>query len=426
MDNYIKDIIETGKIYNMNDHRTIITDRMGPWANQNLILGWEGNGKDRAHICISPDEAEFLFEKELLKNVQRNYEDRLYIESVYCDIRQFDGAIVCGVLAPSTNLRKGILDYAKRMGYILDKAVPVEMFNGTKSLTCNQNGTYKITYQWSDEILKKFNMETVRHFTQKFFEREFNDTMYRYTDKRFYSSPMLILAEKEFSVDNLLEKEVFDRTSIDAFREYDIQVKLLSPTIDRINLLKSLIYLGFACDSCPENIQTMYEGSLSTTNLFLTLPLTPYTSVLSKEHKSVKLHSGTVIYTVPSSYGNEYFYYKIDVPYSEGIRCLMKNFEVLMNTKYRRKFFHISFEPHTERVGFIVLNDAVGHYGENLEDEFAILDYAITMYQNIKNLNYHQMLRTMLDFFASDTYVPYKETFEYYYNWLYRNLKRDN
>ncbi len=424
MDNYIKNIIEVGKSYSMNDYRTIITDRMGPWSNQDLRLAWEGNG-NRSCISISPDEAEILFEKGLLKNVQRDYKDELYMESVYCDIREFDGAIVCGLLSPSTKLRKGIIEYAKRMGYILDHAVPVEMFNGTKSLTCNENGTYKITYKWSDRIIGKFNMEIVQHFTQKFWEREFNNTIYRYTDKKFYNSPILTISDKEFCVDNLLEKETFDRTSIDAFREYDIQISLLSPTVDRINVLKALIYLGFACDSCPENIHLRYEDSFVAKNLFMNLPLTPYTPVLSKEHKSVKMHSGTVVYTTASSYGNEYYYYKIDVPYSEGIRCLMKNFETLMNVKYERKFFHISFEPYSERIGFIVFSDAIGYFGDSLEDEFAILDYAITMYQNLKNLNYHQMIRTVLEFFASDVCVPYKETFEYYYNWLYRNIKRD-
>lgn len=425
MDNYIKDILEAGKVYGMNDHRTIITDRMGPWNNQDLRLAWEGDSKDSYSISISPDEAEILFEKGLLENVQRDYKDNLYIKTYYCDVREFDGAIVCGMISPSTILRNGIRDYAKKMGYILDKPVPVKMFNGTKSLTCNANRTYKITYTWSDEILEKFNMETVQQFTQLFFEREFNDIMYRYTDKKFYSSPILTVSEKEFSVDNLLEKEVFDRTNIDAFREYDIQVRLLSPEIDRANVLKALIYLAFACDSCPENIHMRYEESFEPSKLFLNLPLTQYTPGLSKKCKSVKLHSGTVIYCKNDCW-NETYCYKIDVPYCEGIRCLMKNFATLMHTKYERNFFRISFDPHTESVEFLVWNMAVGHFGSQLEDEFAILDYAITMYQNLKDLNYHQMLATVLEFFASDINLPYKETFEYYYDWLYRNLKNSN
>ena len=422
MDNYIKNIIEAGKVYSMNDFRTIMTDRMGGWRNQDIRLAWEGDGKDRASICISPDEAEILFEKGLLKKVQRDYKDKLYIQTVYCDIREFDGAIVCGMLSPSTIMRNSIRDYAKKMGYIIDKPVPVEMFNGTKSLTCNENGTYKITYKWSDEVLGKFNMETVRHFTRRFFDREFAEIKVCFKNKKFYKSPILTVSEKEFSVDNLSEKETFNRISIDAFREYDIQVKLLSPTIDRVNLLKALVYIGFACDSCPENIHMRYEESLKTTNLFLNLPHAPYTPVLSQERKSVKLHSGTVV-SVPSICGSEYYYYKIDIPYCEGVRCLRKNFERLMEAKYERKFFYISFEPYSERVGFMVLNDAVGHFGNQIEDEFAILDYAITILQNIANLNYHQLVRTMLDFFASDVTVPYKETFDYYYKWLYENLK---
>lgn len=426
MDNYIKDIIEIGKVYGMNDYRTIITDRMGSWSNQDLILAWEGDGKDRAHICVSPDEAEILFEKGLIKNVERDYKDKLYIQTVFCDIRTFDGAIVCGMLAPSINLRKGIFDYAKKKGYILDNSTPVQMFNGVKSLTCNADRTYKITYKWSDEIIEKFNMEMVKQFTRKFFEKELNNTMYHYTDKKFYSSPMLIITEEDFSVDNLLEKEVFDRTSIDAFREYDIQIKLLSPTIDRVNLLKALVYIGFTCDPCPENIYMRYEESIRTTNLFLNLPLTPYIPVLSQKRKSVKLHSGTIVYVPALGYESEYYYYKIDVPYSEGVRSLMKTFKTLMAEKYERKFFYISFEPYKENVGFMVFNEAIGHFRGQIEDEFVILDYAITIQENIKNLNYHQMIRTMLEFFESDSNLPYKETFDYYYDWLYKILKKEN
>lgn len=422
MDKYLENILEAGKVYSMNDQRTIITDRMGPWSNQNLTLAWEGDRKG-GHICVSPDEAEILFEHGLLTNVQRNYMNELYMESTYADIREFDGAIVCGVLSPSTIVRKGILEYAKRMGYILEHIEPVEMLNGTKSLTCNEDGTYKITYSWSDDVLEKFNMDLVYQFTQKFFEREFQDTMYRYTDKKFYSSPVLTIKEKEFCVDHLLEKEVFDRTSIDAFREYDIDVRLLSSEIDRTIMLKALIHLAYACDSCPENIYMRYEGSLKITNLNLLLPLNPYVPSLSKDKKSVKLQSGTLIYSYSSTYGNENYTYKIDVPYSEGIRRLMKNFEKLMNATYDRKSIYTYFEPYRGSAGFSVLNkDAAKYYGAQLERELVILDYAISMYQNICKLNYHQMLHTVLEFIASDINVPYREIFVYYYDLLYKNV----
>lgn len=425
MDNYIKNILEAGKVYEMNDYRTIMTDRMGGWNNQELRLAWEGDGKDRDTISISPDEAEILFEKGLLKYVQRDYKGNLYIPTYYCDVREFDGAIVCGMLSPSSIMRNGIREYTKKMGYILDKPTPVEMFNGTKSLICNENGTYKITYKWSDEVLGKFNMEAVQHFTRRFWKREFDEARACFSDKKFYESPILTVSEKEFSVDNMSEKETFDRISIDAFREYDIQLKLLSPAIDRVNVLKALIYLAFACDSSPLNIQMRYEESFKHSKLFLNLPLTQYTPVLSQKCKSVKLHSGTAIYCKNDCW-NETYYYKIDVPYCEGIRRLMRNFATLMNTKYENNYFRVSFNPLTESVEFLVWNMAVGHFGNQLEDEFAILDYAITIYQNLKDLNYHQMLATVLKFFASDISLPYKETFEYYYDWLYRNLKTSN
>lgn len=425
MDKYLKDIIEAGKSYGMNDHRTLITDRMGPWSNQDLILAWEGDGKG-GHICVSPDEAEILFEHGLLKHVQRDYQNQLYIESTYADIRTFDGAIVCGILSPSTKLREGILEYAKRMGYVIDHAIPVEMFNGTKTLSCNENGTYKITYKWSEDVLKKFNMELVHQFTQKFFDREFQETKYRFTDKNFYSSPTLTIDAEGFCVDNLLENEVFDRTSIDAFREYDIDVRLFDSEFDRNILLKALIQLGFACDSCPENIYMRFEGAQNVKNLNLFLPLNPYIPTLSKDNKSVRLQSGTLIYSYSSSYGNENYTYKLEVPYSEGIRCLMKNFETLMNETYDREKMYTFFDPYRGIAGFSVFKkESAQYYGPQLERELVTLDYAISMQQNLNELNYHQMLRTVLEFIASDINISYEEIFVYYYDLLYKALKKN-
>lgn len=425
MDNYLKDILESGNVYYMNDERTIISDRMGSWSKQDLVLAWEGDGKNRLSISVSPDEAEILFEHGLLSNVQKDPEDGFYIETVHCDIRQFDGAIVCGVISPSTKLREGILEYSKRMGYILDCPTPVEMFNGTKLLTCNDNGplkTYKITYKWSNQILKKFNIELVKNFTQKFLENEFANRKYRFTSTLFYSSPELSIEEDGFSVDNLLEREAFSRTCIDLFRVYDIQVRLLSPDINITFLLKATIQLAFVCDSCPENLYSAYEYSLKDPTLNMSLPIDTYNSALSKENRKLKLQSGKIIYSYSSDSEFECYTYQLEVPYSEAVRSLMKNTEIILKKSYMAEGLNIEFNPNNECIYVRIFKKEFANYKAKFEKDFITLDYAISMLKKTSELNYYQMIGSILELMASDTNLPYRELFTYYFDLLYENV----
>ncbi len=425
MDKYLKDIMESGKIYYMNDHRTIITDRMGPWANQDLVLAWEGDGKG-SHICVSPDEVEILFKNGLVTNVQRNFWKKLYMESVYADIRTFDGAIVCGILSPRTKLRDGILEYAKRMGYILEHSEPVQMFNGTKSLITNDNSIYTITYEWAEHVKQQFNMELVRHFTRKFFEVEFKERKYRFTQNKFYTNPTFTISETGFSIGNLTEKEVFDRISIDAFREYDIELIGLSYKIDKNILLKAIVQLGFTCFSCPENLTIMYESSIEKPSFEQILPLYQYTPALGKNNNGVKLESGTILYSYSTEYVEENFVYKLEVPYSEGIRNLMSNFETLMKKTYEQDGFRVSFSPYNETVGFYIYKKGIAdYYAAQLEKELVILDYAISMYQKLNQLNHHQMFHSIMHFLATDINFPYKEIFNFYYDSVRNSLNTE-
>lgn len=424
MDKYLENIMETGNVYYMNDHRTIITDRMGLWEEQEVILAWEGDGPERKHICVSPDEAAILFEHGLISNVEKDSEDGFYIKTVYCDIRNFDGAIVCGVLSPTTELREGILEYAKRMGYILEHPTPVKMFNGTKSLTCNGSTapqTYKITYTWSDEILGKFNMELVKIFTQKFFKTKFANS-YRSDNTLFYSSPVLKIDADGFSIDNLLEKEAFSRACIDLLRVYDIQVRLLNPNINRELLLKAFMQLAFACDSCPENLRSMYKYSLKAPTLNMLLPIDSYKPVLNKESKKLRLESGKILYSFSSEYQYECYTYRLEVPYSESVRCIMKNTETLLKQFYETEGLRIEFNPFDESIYIRIYKKLSAEYREKLEKQFITLDYTISMLKKVSEINYYQMMNSILEFMASDTNFPYEQTFSNYFEILYKNV----
>ena len=119
MSSYIDKLIKARKVYEMNDQRTIITDRMGSLEEQCITLTWEGESYEnntRDTISVTPDEVEKLFKKGLVTNVVRGENGKLEEKMCYADICQYDGAIVCGILAPSTKatLRQEIIDYAKK------------------------------------------------------------------------------------------------------------------------------------------------------------------------------------------------------------------------------------------------------------------------------------------------------------------------
>ena len=131
MSTYVESLLEAKNICELNDTRTIITDRMGPWSNQNVELAWEGvcNGK---LISITPDEAKLLFENGLTRNVVQKEDGEISIHWIFDDIRIFHRAIVCGILAPTTakGIRKEFVDYGKKMGYITEKMTPINMKTG--------------------------------------------------------------------------------------------------------------------------------------------------------------------------------------------------------------------------------------------------------------------------------------------------------
>lgn len=159
--------------------------------------------------------------------IEKNHE---YIRYILPKKRSFDGAIVCGILAPSTqaNLCQEILDYAKKMGYVTDTMKPVKMFRGTKSFIFNNDGTYSIFFSWYNSILKTINQELLDKFT-----------------KDFFSNHPVEVKSNGVLMANLSEDKVFSRENIDIFREYDIQLLYLDPKFDKKLLLRAVIQRAF-------------------------------------------------------------------------------------------------------------------------------------------------------------------------------------
>lgn len=373
----IDELVKAQNVYTINDKRTIITDRMGPWHEQNVVLTWEGDG-DKKSISITPDEVEVLFANGLTENVYRGEDGKLYIGWCHADICTFRGAIVCGVLAPTTQkkMRPEIVAYAKKMGYVTDEMTPVEMSTGTKTLIFNQNGTYSVFFQWHSNIMETISKELLIQFTKNFF-RDKNDV-----NIRSYGIVM----------DNLTEDEVFSRKNIDIFRSYDIQLLCLNPEIDKRLLLRAIMQRAFIYLPCNTLRKGMFEGEGS-----VKIPMNRQLSIEFNEFGNKKLNCGKVHYSC--DYGKEKYTYRISVPYSEAIRELMVDTEKVLKLRYSKKVF-VSFNGGAEEI-YISCNGE--NVGIDVERSLIALDYAITILQVEKNFNSYQLHREIISLLETDS-----------------------
>lgn len=390
---YVSQLLEEGTVWTMNDTRKIITDRMGTWEEQNVVLVWEGDANNK-RIQITPDEAEILYRKGLLKNVACSEKGKLYIKTTFADIRQFDGAIVCGVLAPGIRktMRQEIKDYAEKKGYITNVSIPAKnLFNGTKILEFNSNNTYDITYFWDETVKADIDPETLKQFTRNYFE----------------NSRIEIRDDAVVQL-NLSEKEVFSRENIDKLRMYDIQLSYLSSSVDKELLLRALMLKAFMLDF-PSNI---LRSEIFKKNGKIKIPEDRQVSISFNEFGRKKMQCGTLYYNLEY----KHYRYQIDVPYKESIRVLMNNYKEVMNIKYSSFKIYFDFFPFDEQIYV--------YFGENewscseIERDFIALDYAMKFLQEESKLNDYQLYSSIISLLESDCSGQYRYKYFSYLNML--------
>lgn len=380
---YVDELVEKGEAICFNYPRSIITDRMGPWSEQNVKLAWVGR-----KVLVTPDEAEVLFEKGLTKNVVRYEDGTIYMEYVYCVASSFDGAIVCGVLAPSTKaeLRPEILEYAKKMGYVADEMTPVKMASGTKSLIFNADGTYNVFYSWHDSVLSNIERGVLEKFTKNFFRD--------YTIEIKNNGVLMV---------NLSEDEAFSRKNIDHFRDYDIQLIYLSKEYDKDLLLYALLKRVFIYD--PYN--TLGRGEFKKLGN-VQIPANPCNSLTFNEFGKVHMSSGKL-----SDYSEHGYYdytYVITVPYSESIRELMVDTEKLLKKRFGTSV-RVDFSGFRESISVTTNDKALIPY---IQRELLALDYAITLWRTEAEFNSHQLRYSILSLLQSDSTGRYQFTYHSY------------
>ena len=390
---YVSRLVESKTICTMNDERTIITYRMGSWNEQDVVLTWEGNS-NRGTVSITPDEVEVLFTKGLIRNVVRGENGKLYEKSTYADIRSFDRAIVCGILAPSTqaNLRQEIFDYAKKMGYVTDTMTPVKMFSGTKSLIFNTDGTYSIFFSWHDSILKKINQELLDKFT-----------------KDFFSNHPVEVKSNGVLMANLSEDKVFSRKNIDIFREYDIQLLYLNPEIDKKLLLRAVMQRAFIHLPC----NTLRSGQFEKIGN-ITIPEDRQEHLTFNEFGKRNMNCGTVYHS--SEYDS--YTYQITVPYTEYIRELMIDTEKVLKAKYGKNVY-VGFSGFNQNIHISCNGKSIG---SDVERELISLDYAMTFLRDEGQFNHYQLYASIISLLEADSSGQFRNEYFSYLGTLKRVL----
>ena len=391
---YVNQLMESKTICVMNDERTIITDRMGNWNEQDVVLTWEGN-TNNGIVSITPDEVEILFANGLTKNVARGENGKLYEKFTYADIRKFSGAIVCGILAPSTqaDLRQEIFDYAKKMGYVTDTMTPVEMTTGIKSLIFNADGTYNVFYRWHDGIMKKIDRELLINFT-----------------KNFFNDQEIDIANNGVLMKNLSENEVFSRENIDIFRNYDIQLFYLNPGFDKKLLLRGVMQRAFIYLPCNTLRKGQFEKSGS-----ITIPEDKQEYIKFDEFGIRNMKCGKVYHG--SEGKRENYRYQITVPYTEYIRELMIDTEKVLTERLGKNVF-VSFSGYSQNIYISYCeNECVN---SAVERELISLDYAIYFLQKETEFNSYQLYASIISLLEADSdgkfrdeYFSYLKTLKY-------------
>ena len=382
MSSYVEEIIKSHTVYEFNDTRKIITDRMGPWKNQDVTLTWEGWGENKT-VKLTPDEVEILFERGLTKNVVRGEDGKIYMKTVFLDIRSYNGAIVCGILAPTTltHMRKEIINYAKKMGYISEKMKSVEMTSVKNSLLLNKYGNYSILFKWNENVIKNIEKEVLRQFTSWYF-RDFN----------------VLIVSDGVILKNLSEDNVFSRENIDIIRKYDIQLRCLDPQIDKIVLLHAIMQR--ACIYSPENILSEKYFDNNRIGRNISIPNKCKERIQFNEFGTNHMLCGKI------SYNEEYemYNYYINVPYNEYIRELMLSTEKIIKHKYG---VYVSFSPFNEGIS------VSSHRNVKIEREFFVLDCAIKLLHVERDFNHYQLYDAIISLLEADSSgIFVKEYFE--------------
>ena len=315
----------------------IYTDRYEDRSS--VVLAWivNANGKE---LFLTPEEVERLLTKDLVRNVYRNAEGSLCREYAgWMYARTLKRAIVCGIMAPTAkaNVRPEILAYAKKMGYVSDMMIPVEMVSGTKSLIFNEDGTYSISYSWHESTMKSIERNLLNAFTE-----------------RFFSEQSIKVKEDGVLLVGLSEEEVFNAGAIEFLRKYDIQLYYLSSQFDKELLIWALQREMYADGESERTYASARCGCAFEKNGNIRLTTDKQECLSFNRFGECHMNCGEVRRDDILGTKACRYEYKVTTPYSESIRVAMLDTVKLLKRKFGDKV-GVEFCPFSEMIIIICI-----------------------------------------------------------------------
>ena len=216
------------------DSTHVMTDYMGGWSDQWREIGWYDKN---SNVYFNPDEVREIFQRGDADNVGIREDGSLYMKSKWLDARTAF-SIICGIPFSVNDKNNNLVSYAKKMGWITEKPIPIQMYSGTKILMVNEDGTYTIKYILDSSKYIDPCVEFIEKICIGIIKRLKNKT-YSYChdgieEKKHYFT----CGEITFDIDNLtliIDKipysEVYKRELIDAIRNLDLELLMANSNI---------------------------------------------------------------------------------------------------------------------------------------------------------------------------------------------------
>lgn len=394
MNSYVERLLISDDVYKMTGYCQLMTDRM--LANPNVTILWLGYCNQNL-ICITPDEAKILFAHNLLQNVIQDENNMLRIKIPSLDTIFFEGAIVCGILAPCIlkKERKGIIQYIKKIGNITETMVPVKMLSGTKSLYTTKTGSFEIFFNWNNTVLQKIDKKLLHDFS-----------------KNFFSDYTIEIKPNGIFVKSLSEYEVFSEKGIFLFKDYDMQLFYLNSNFDKILLLQAVMQRD-----CIRNPQSILKNVRSAKDKKIVIPQNKHKRIHFDPFGKKQMNCGILHYS--ETQNTISYLYQLSTSYSEYIRQLMIDISEVMKAEYIDNLVYIIFSPYEQNL-LITVNSK--HLSSYVERDFIRLDYAITLLK--KEKSFHPLYSSIISLLEADSSELFKEEYFSYLKLLKRALPK--
>ena len=216
------------------DSTHVMTDYMGGWSDQWREIGWYDKN---SNVYFNPDEVMEIFQRGDADNVGIREDGSLYMMSYWLDARTAF-SIICGIPFDTHEEDGNLVSYAKKMGWVTENPIPIQMYTGTKILLINDDGTYTVKYildrsKYIDpcaEFIEKICVGKIKRLKNKTYSY-YHDGI---KEKKYYFACGEVTFDREnltLIIDKIPYSDVYKRELIDTIRNLDLELLMANSNI---------------------------------------------------------------------------------------------------------------------------------------------------------------------------------------------------